>query len=919
MRNNVNYLGKLNAVSFAALVFGLAALGLGLGACTGPAGDDGPIGPSGTNCTVTDNGDGSSTISCEDGTTATVSNGQPGQAGSACWDLDGNGSCDVASEDIDGDGGCTVADCAGQSLGLIAGTVTNSLSGAAVSGATVTLDPDVGIAISTDNNGAYSAELPVGSYSLTFEKGYFTSAMEKISIVAGGALVRDVALVPEGPVIVSAGGDQTGAVGGDVTLMGTVEIMDGSTISGYAWTRSGGEAPDAVIDGEDTDTATVTLAGMPEYKAALAELLMVPDRLMVLGINPHALAEVEMAEYQLSVTTSSGVYTDSVDVTVALPFKVNPGIRNVPLDVPVLVQSVGAASYNWSLTAKPSGSAASVNDATLVIPDFTPDVAGQYTLTDSVSGDSLDIFAGTWQGGITGMDANGRPEAGACTSCHKPGGAPDKFDEWKETGHAEIFTNNLNAGGHYGESCLVCHTVGYNTEAVNGGVDDASDFSDFLNAGLLGHAGADNWATVLNDYPNTAKLANIQCENCHGPNNSDLHMNGTTGDSERVSISADVCGSCHGEPARHGRFQQWQRSGHANFDLSIEQATVEGRGSMAGHCGRCHSGQGFLAWIDQGDLTKWIQGAGGNATVQELADLGMTDASVQPQTCTVCHDPHDEGSATGEPNNANVRISGSTPMLPAGFAAIGVGRGAICMTCHNTRNGAHNDTAGDPGDFSAPHTPSQTDVLMGQNAYFVSVGRRSAHSYLPDSCTNCHMEQTDPPADLSYELGGTNHSFSASLSICANCHGEFDGKGLQDAMQAQLDALGDYIGQQAMDNLNSLSSFWVDVSGTLVQVDLTANTVDTAALTEIHGQEALELSMANQVDLGSGMTNIIDVDLSDLYLDAAGNTLVYGMDGNMTRAAWNYFLLHGDGSEGVHNPGFVQDVINATMIQDLSN
>lgn len=40
-------------------------------------------------------------------------NGQNGSAGLSCWDLNGNATCDMATEDIDGDNACDVADCAG--------------------------------------------------------------------------------------------------------------------------------------------------------------------------------------------------------------------------------------------------------------------------------------------------------------------------------------------------------------------------------------------------------------------------------------------------------------------------------------------------------------------------------------------------------------------------------------------------------------------------------------------------------------------------------------------------------------------------------------------------------------------------------------------------------------------------------------
>ena len=33
----------------------------------------------------------------------------------------------------------------------------------------------------------------------------------------------------------------------------------------------------------------------------------------------------------------------------------------------------------------------------------------------------------------------------------------------------------------------------------------------------------------------------------------------------------------------------------------------------------------------------------------------------------------------------------------------------------------------------------------------------------------------------------------------------------------------------------------------------------------------------------------------------------------LVKAGWNYFLIHGDGSEGIHNPAFVMDILRATM------
>jgi hypothetical protein len=46
---------------------------------------------------------------------------------------------------------------------------------------------------------------------------------------------------------------------------------------------------------------------------------------------------------------------------------------------------------------------------------------------------------------------------------------------------------------------------------------------------------------------------------------------------------------------------------------------------------------------------------------------------------------------------------------------------------------------------------------------------------------------------------------------------------------------------------------------------------------------------------------------------------LYSLTGNMVRAGWNYFLVEGDQSKGLHNPSFVNAVLNATVRKDLSN
>lgn len=819
----------------------------------------------------------------------------------------------------------------GVSSGTVSGTVINDLTGTPVEGVQIAVDPGDGEDLVTGADGAFSAELPVGAHTLTFGHPNFKSEAMTVSVVAGASVTEDVALAPIAPVVVTINVEGDAVPGASLNLAADVALLDGSELVSTRWSQVAGLPVEDGSGGMEGENVDVTLAGVSEFKDALVDFIdhergALLNRNMVLAVSPFDVEESAKLVFEVEVETTTGVYTEEVELDVHLPFPWSTGLRNVPEDVPVLLHGKDAAEFDWALTTVPSGSAAELEDAATQNPFFTPDMTGRYVVTEQNSGATIEVFAGTWVGAI-GPDGG---SSTVCTTCHDGTLAPDTFTPWIQSGHAHIFTQNLNAGGHYSSNCFSCHTVGYDLEADNQGIDDLATYPDFYAEFFPGgHApepSPNNWTEMLAEFPQVARLANIQCENCHGPNNGPSHMQGD----ERISIASGVCGYCHGEPARHGRYQQWQDSGHANYALAIEEATVEHRGATAGHCGRCHSGQGFLAWIAQDDLTQRIQGASGNATVEELAALGLTEDTVHTQTCAVCHEPHAQGTTSGEPNTATVRISGSTPLLPAGFRATGVGRGAICITCHNSRNGAHNDQAGDPTSHSAPHTASQGDVLMGQNAYFVDVGQRSPHSFIIDSCATCHMELTPPPAEFSFSGAGTNHSFEASLDICGQCHGAFDGGTLQASIEEELEDLGRVMGRYLLNQINSaggmvfiqdftpheLNGVFYDLKSAAVEV--AASNIEALEPTEPHGQQGFTMHFVDPVELTYSpegeephtlTLSEAEVQLGDFTTD--GTAQLIPASDVLVKAGWNYFLIHGDGSEGIHNPSFTLEVIVA--------
>lgn len=715
-----------------------------------------------------------------------------------------------------------------------------------------------------------------------------------------------------GPPTVTVAVTGSAVPGATVSAKATVKINDGSVLQSITWVQSGG--PAITFTGGTTDTITTTLPDRKTFRARLIEVLEEPpvaakdlpanvplpatwenglqDRFGVVGISNHALGEAGAISFDLTIVTSSGTYHVPATIAASLPWETSTGQRNVPIKLPVIVHGKNQATYNWALTA-PTGSTATLADPTLQNPEFTPDVPGTYKLTvtelSKNSTVTLNVFAGKWKGVITGQDANGRPTVDAnCKTCHV--GLLELFTPWSKSGHAEILTQNVNdpsSTNHYSVACLECHSVGYSPTALNnGGVTDAADWAKA--AALIPPPGDPlKWTKILSDAPASARLMNIQCENCHGPQDSDGH--GQT--SARVNLSSDVCGSCHGEPARHGRFQQWQLSGHANYETAVAEGTNAS-------CTKCHSAQGFLQWADNKFSTTPIK-------------VTWTADEVHPQTCVVCHDPHAEGNTSGGPTtDATVRVTDTTPMLDAGFSATNVGRAAICMTCHNGRRGLRDEQHFSTTDLSrAPHVGPQTDVLMGQNMYFAKVGTRSFHSMVPDSCVTCHMESTPPPATLSSNFGGTNHTFYASNTICSKCHSSITAASIQGPVMTKMANLKSGIEAALKGTMQAQIRAGNSIALGTTKTVKYANDITGVEFIESHGAQGVTVTLA-------GGTKVADLSLATVkVVRPAGSSveLLAVADPAIAKAGWNYFMVNSDKSKGVHNPLFVNSALDIAL------
>lgn len=589
--------------------------------------------------------------------------------------------------------------------------------------------------------------------------------------------------------------------------------------------------------------------------------------------RPVTPGDVTVYKLPASLEVSGGLTTVGVGSPVYLEAELN-----------IAVPAADILSVSWVLTNKPLGSVAALTASPLGtnVPVyepadrlayqvagrgfFRPDMTGQYTVVATITTASegttnvtLNVTAGTYVGVNT------------CALCHSGGLiAKDEVQSWQTTAHSTIFTKgidgNLGIGAFYSKSCLACHTVGYdtNTNAVNGGFDDVMAQLGWVFPTVITNG---NWAAVP---PALKNLANIQCENCHGPGSEHASALGNTNVSNwprlSVTVASGDCNQCHDAPTHHVKGTEWYSSKHA---LASRIPTGPSRAA----CVACHTSSGFLARID-----------GWSSTNTAFAAL----------SCQTCHEPHGQTMPTNNPHL--LRILGSVTM-PDGTTVTNAGEGSLCLECHHTRNGAAatniaNYQQGLPtwygGSSFGVHDSPQGDMIEGINA--ITYGQKlpsSAHRYtVTNLCVGCHMQATASTDPAFLNAGG--HTFHMSYSVvstngvtnsvalvgaCSQCHGpissfdmpveDYDGDGVIDGVQTEV--------QHLLDKLSTLLP------------------------------NSTYVSNGNYVADGLVKSPSVKTNWPTKFLNAA----------------YNWQFVNNDGSKGVHNAPFATSLLKAS-IADLT-
>lgn len=416
-----------------------------------------------------------------------------------------------------------------------------------------------------------------------------------------------------------------------------------------------------------------------------------------------------------------------------------------------LLGNAEATTWAWTLKSKPAGSAATLDSTNKRQTTFKPDVVGKFTVelvvttSAGTSAPASKTITSAKFVGVGGMDGLPR-EFPQCALCHN-----DNFNAWSKTGHATFFTRAIDgqASDHYGESCIECHTTGFDTEAsaVNDGFDDVAKelgwvFPTTLTTG--------NWAAMKTNYPKLAARANIQCESCHGPGSE--HK----GDKTATAMSLDeaACGYCHEEEPYHRINSQWKSSVHGIFNPTFE--SVANRPASSG-CAKCHSGWGFIRRIDP-------------KSPDTRPENGFSQIS-----CAVCHDPHRSEQLPHMVRSlSDVQLGDTTTVVNYG------GMGKVCMQCHIARRDAQ-DYVSNPANLSThfgPHYSNQADMLDGSNAieYGLPIGSSGHKFAITDACVTCHMAETPAAGQPGHDkIGGHTFAMEAdgvqNVAVCQQCHG----------------------------------------------------------------------------------------------------------------------------------------------------
>jgi PKD repeat protein len=313
--------------------------------------------------------------------------------------------------------------------------------------------------------------------------------------------------------------------------------------------------------------------------------------------------------------------------------------------------------------------------------------------------------------------------------------------------------------------------------------------------------------------------------------------------------------------------------------------------TLGTHCTQCHddtkyfrptsqwensdhaSAELFEAWVDLNGTDESPGQCGPvchtNEGFVEWVEDGTSSshAGANVIVCFTCHSPHSGPFGSWDDNTLRGLGNDSLPNVTflAGDIVYNAGKSNMCAICHKATDRAP-QTSGDQDidHLWGPHFSPQADAFRGTSGYLTdeSVDLTNPHKAVQDGCIGCHYG-----TGKGYELG--EHTFrlrndETGEEFLTNCAGA-----------------GCHAGGKS---LNSLHDFYTGEHDSLM----------------IYG-DSLEVLLKTW--------GLLDAD------DPTGRsfTPADNIDGELAQILYNYLFYRMDGSKGVHNPPYLNELVSTSL------
>lgn len=326
------------------------------------------------------------------------------------------------------------------------------------------------------------------------------------------------------------------------------------------------------------------------------------------------------------------------------------------------------------------------------------------------------------------------------------------------------------------------------------------------------------------------------------------------------------CIECHdGDASLKAKEYQWEVSAH-NAGSALSRA-----GSAS--CAPCHSHQGFMISDGNNPLT--------------VADWAGVDDPINPN-CYTCHNIHQ----TYTPSD----LSFTYPDQPNWAVTLGkdvsmdLGSGNLCAHCHQSRTRTPivdmADLTAEYGSLSThfgPHYSPQANMMGGFGAYELEGSKTyptgNGHLAATNGCVGCHMSYST----ANTTGGHTMHIDTGSdlTKACVQCH------------------TGD-VADEYYNDYYALNFATIDNHGTATEARNTTSLYAVLGdLLEAKGIYTSEIVLDEDGDMDHVAYNI--------------NRGLTGFNGTVVAAFFNHRYVYQDHSHGVHNPKWVEALLQNSI------